>query len=193
MVTKLPYLSDDHHFAIANVAAQAAELDLVLDSAVYLTIQPEQVSLYLVKNLGPDRLVEILKLALIAELPNYKNNISALFDRIKKCRRQRNEVLHWMHEAADSKDIVRFVDQRRGREPKPKDMTAKDIQQIADETQDCHFEIVEWFNLYNWHCEIRLHGTPEQLTHPPHWALPRKLRPPNKPPPRARQPRKPQR
>jgi hypothetical protein len=92
--TRLPYLSDDHHFAIANVAAQSAELDIVLDSAVYLTIVPKEVSLYLVKNLGPDRLVEILRLAFIAELSEYAPTINTLFERVKTMRSERNHVLH---------------------------------------------------------------------------------------------------
>jgi hypothetical protein len=191
MATKLPYLSDDHHFAIANVAAQSAELDIVLDSTVYLTIVPTEVSLYLVKNLGPDRLVEVLRLALVAELPKYELKINASFEWVKTMRSTRNQVLHWLHEGTDSEDIVRFTDKRRGRERKPKDFTAADIQKIADSIRDCYGEILEWWNLYNWHCEIRLHGRPEQLDHPPHWALPKKLRPPDKPPPRGRQPRKP--
>jgi len=72
------------------------------------------------------------------------------------------------------------MDKRRGREAKPKDMTAKDIQKLADAIDANADELVEWWNLYNWHYEIRLHGKPSQLTHPPRWALPRALRPPRK-------------
>jgi hypothetical protein len=186
MVTKLPHLSDDHHFALANVAAQSAELDIVLDSAVYLTIEPPEVSLFLVKSLAPDRLVEILRLALVAELAEYEPKINSLFQRVKTMREARNQVLHWLHEPTQSREIVRFSDKRRGRDKTPKDLTARDIQKIADGIRDCYSEILEWWNLYNWHHEVRLHGKPKHLAHPPNWALPKKLRPIDEPKPKKR-------
>ena len=41
--TKLSHMSDDHHFAIANVAPHSAILDHVIDKLIYLTIEPSQV------------------------------------------------------------------------------------------------------------------------------------------------------
>jgi hypothetical protein len=188
MATKLPFLSDDHHFAIANVAAHAATLDQIIDRLVYLTVEPDLVSEFLVKNISVDRLVDVLRLALVAELKNYASLIDRMFGRLKAARTERNRVLHWLHETTESPDIVRFTDKRAGREQNPKDYTAKDIQKIADTMQDSYDELVEWWNLYNWHHEVRLHGKPAQLAHPPRWALPKKLRPPNKQQPRGHQP-----
>jgi hypothetical protein len=87
-------------------------------------------------------------------LTEYAPKINALFERVKTMRGMRNQVLHWLHEGTDSQDIVRFTDKRRGRERKPKDFTAANIQKIADSIRDCYGEILEWWNLYNWHCEI---------------------------------------
>jgi len=191
MATKLPLLSDDHHFAIANVAAHSATLDLVIDRLVWLTIEPHNVAEFLVKNIPADRLVQILRLALIAELENYAAKIEALFGRIKKCRSERNHVLHWLYETTpDNPEAIRFIDRRGGRTPDPKDYTAADVQTIASTMADAYGELLEWWNLYNWHREVRLHGKPSQLAHPPRWALPKMLRRPKPTPPRGRPPRR---
>jgi hypothetical protein len=189
MATKLPFLSDEHHFAIANVAAEAAKLDHAIDRLVYLTIEPDLVSQFLVKTVPADRLVEILRLALLAELPSYATHINALFVRIKSVRKERNEVLHWLYEATDSPTIVRFTDKRAGREQNPKDYTASGIQKIAANIADSFNELLEWWDLYNWHHGVRLQGKRAQLVHPPRWALPKKLHPPNRQKPRAHPPR----
>jgi hypothetical protein len=145
---------------------------------------------YLVKNVPTDRLVEIVRIAMVSEITEHASLIESLFGRIKKCRQDRNRILHWLHESTNKPDVVRFIDKRAGRDRNPKDYTAADIQAIAAITDAACDEIVEWWNLYNWHREVRLHGTRAQLAHPPHWALPKILRSQDKPPPRGRQPRK---
>jgi hypothetical protein len=186
MATKLPFLSDDHHFAIANVAANSATLDHVIDRLVYLTIEPHDVAAYLVKNVPADRLVEIIRLAFVAELQEHSGLIDALFKQIKKCRTERNHVLHWLHESTDKPDVIRFTDKRGGRQQDPRDYTATGIQKIADAMAAAYGELLEWWSLYNWHHDARLFGKLGQLTPPPHLVLPKSLRPPGKPRPRAR-------
>ena len=193
MTTKLPFLSDDHHFAIANVAVHSATLDQTIDRLVYLTILPHSVAEFLVKNTPPDRLVEILRLTFVAELAQHSALIDALFGQIKKSRSDRNHVLHWLHESTEKPDVVRFArfaDKRGGRKASPKDYTASDIQKIADTMAESSGELLDWWNLYNWRCAARWRDTPEPPTAPPHFPLPKSLRQLSKSPPRGRQPRK---
>lgn len=191
MAIKLPYLSDDHHFAIAIVAAKSAELDHLIDTLLYLTIEPEDVSLFILKNVNSDRLVELLRLALGAELAQFKKDLDGLFERVKTVRTGRNQILHWLSESTESKDIVRFTDKRRGRERKPKDLTANDIQNIAIAIGECVDELVQWWNAYNWYRTVRSHGKSEKSAHPPYSTFPKKLRPSDKLRQHERQPRKP--
>jgi hypothetical protein len=187
-MSKQRHLPDEHHFAIANVAVRAAQLDHVIDGLAYFMVRPEPVSKYLVRTIGTDRLLEIIRLALISELSGYETQIAELFGRVTACRTNRNHILHWLSEGGAKDDIVRFTDMRRGRDRKPKDLTAKEIQMVADATFECADELLEWWNFYNWH--TTLHDRPDLLARPPRWALPRKLRRPKASPlkPRRRRP-----
>lgn len=192
MSSKLGYLPDEHQFAIAAVAARAAELDNAIDRLIYLLMdQSDPVAEFILKNLNADRLVELLRTIFVSRLPAQEKHLKILFDKIKTGRGERNHVLHWLSETTEAADVVRFADKRAFRTAQPKDLTATDIHKIAGKLHECYAELIEWFNYANWYLEVSAHGTREQLSQPPHWAAPRALRQPNKPQQRGRRRQRP--
>ncbi len=60
------HLSDDHHIAIARVAIEASRLEWQIEKTIESAFrQQPTVGAFLLKNLGSDRIVELLKAALL--------------------------------------------------------------------------------------------------------------------------------
>ena len=70
MPTRLPHISDDHHFAIANVAGRAAQMDVHIRKipAGWMSSNRRRRNI-LLKNLGADRVVGLLKMMKLDTFP----------------------------------------------------------------------------------------------------------------------------
>ena len=79
MTTKLPQITVDHHFAIANVAARSSQMEIHIEKTVAkgLLNQPKTAE-SLLKNLGSDRVVGVLKSILLDAAPEEKRRIDNL-------------------------------------------------------------------------------------------------------------------
>jgi|ETNmetMinimDraft_13_1059891.scaffolds.fasta_scaffold17961_1 hypothetical protein len=79
MTTKLPQITVDHHFAIANVAARSSQMEIHIEKTVAkgLLNQPKTAE-SLLKNLGSDRVVGVLKSILLDAAPEEKRRIDHL-------------------------------------------------------------------------------------------------------------------
>ena len=180
MPTKLPFLPDEHQFAIALVAVTAAELDMTIEKLVYLMFgQPDSITEFILKNLHANRIMDFLLTLFLARLPNYEGYLNELFARIKTSRQDRNDLLHWLYDTSHKGDTIKIEDKRPFRHKPPREMTAGDIQVIADSLENCVDELVEWMILHDWVHGHPLSDKPEQQPRPPNWALPSKIRPPN--------------
>jgi hypothetical protein len=152
MPVKLPFLSTEHHFAIANVAAYSATLDQSIERFIYLWLgDPTEIAEFILKTLSFDRLIELLRIMYEIRLPKHTANIEELFKKIKKSRGERNQVLHWMYEKTDASDTVQFRDRRPFRSSEPKRMSALDIQKVAGELHACLNGLTEWHIFADWY------------------------------------------
>jgi hypothetical protein len=71
MPNKLPFLPDDHHYAIANVAVVAAQLDHMIEATIETALlDRKSTAEFMMKNLGADRVVGLLKAVLLDMAPD---------------------------------------------------------------------------------------------------------------------------
>ncbi|MCH8999509.1 MAG: hypothetical protein IID48_14780 [Proteobacteria bacterium] len=138
MVEKLPYLPDEHHYAIAAVAARAAQLDHHIEHAISCClIDHPKTAEFALKNLSADRVVGLLKAVLLDMPPRNPEKIEDLISKIMKLRSERNELLHWLWGKSDEADKAAYSSIRPFREKQTKEKTAAEIQEIAEGMLAC--------------------------------------------------------
>jgi hypothetical protein len=145
MVEKFPHLSDDFHFAIANVAAYSSRLEYHIERTIHKSLAgtPETAE-YLLKNTGADRLVGLLKALLLDLFPDEKPQVDRLVSLIKSARKERNQIFHntWITGATPETSIN--VSSRPFREFRHKEMKPEQVQQIADDLHEASRALLEW-------------------------------------------------
>lgn len=178
MPRKLPFLPDEHHYAIARVAISAAQLDHAIERLIYLLLAlPDQVAEFILRNINTNRLIELLQTIFLCGVPEEESDIKALFQRIKVARQDRNDILHWFYEESSIAGSAKLSDKRPFRKKPAREMTAKDVEAVADSLDQCQGELVEWMAYYDWRKELSLHDVPAEQSDPPYWAIPAKFRP----------------
>jgi len=145
MPTKLPHLSDDHHFAITNVAARASQLENHIEKTIEkgLLKQPKMAE-FLLKNLGADRVVRLLKAILLDAAPEEESQIDNLIRTINDLRTDRNEILHWTWGPGEKEGEALSATSRPFREFRYSYKTPDQIQKIADEMTGVSHALMEW-------------------------------------------------
>lgn len=145
MTTKLPHISDDHHFAIANVASRSSQMEVHIEKTVEkgLLNQPKTAE-FLLKNLGTDRVVGVLKAILLDTIPEEENQIENLIKTIQELRTERNEILHatWIPGLLEGVSVS--ASSRPFRKFRYSPMAPDDVQKIADEMQSVSHALMEW-------------------------------------------------
>lgn len=153
MVDKLPYLSDEHHYAIAAVAARAAQLDSIIEiSIASLLLAVPKTSAFVLKNMNGDRYVGLLEQMLLDLIPQREAIIKAAFERVGKLRTERNEILHWIYGVSDDPALARYTSIRPHRQPQERSKTAEEIQAVANEMLDLVLVISALASLSNALC-----------------------------------------
>ena len=145
MTKKLPHLTEDHHFAIANVAARASQLENQIERTIEqaLLSQPKTAE-FMLKNLGMDRVVSLLGAILLDAAPDEGPQIGNLLATINDLRSERNEILHWSWIPGMGGDTPLNATARPFREFRYSERTAEQVQKIADEMQDVVHALLEW-------------------------------------------------
>lgn len=145
MTTKLPHISDEHHFAIANVAARSAQMDVQIERtiAVALAKQPKTAE-FLLKNLGADRVVGALKALLLDAQPEQEEPINRLIEKINDLRTERNETLHWTWIRGYEAGTAIAATNRPFREFRHAARSAEQVQNIADEMRTVVQALLIW-------------------------------------------------
>lgn len=150
MIDKLPFLSDEHHYAIAAVATRAAQLDAHIEMSIWSILTFAKLSgtsKYVLKNMNGDRYVGLLRELLLDELPNLSEQINSGFDQISALRTERNEILHWLYGKADDPAIAKSSSVRPHRPIKEKFRTALEMQKVAEDFLEYAILIVGWTDL----------------------------------------------
>lgn len=138
MVPKLPYLTDEHHYAIARLAVYGAELDHVIELTVDVMFRnTPNTAKAVITNLTTDRLLGVLDALLADKYPTEAAQHSQMVADIKATRLDRNQVMHSLtDETGDDTEIVTFRSRRPYRKETDNDMSAKDIYDIALKMMD---------------------------------------------------------
>ena len=145
MPTKLPHLTDDQHFAIANVAGRAAQMDVQIEKTIVAGLrQQPKTAEYLLKNLGADRIVGLLKTVLLDTFPKKKDPIDALNKTIRELKADRNEILHWTWIPGQKPETSISATARPFREFRYNEMSADQIQVIADDMLAVTRALLKW-------------------------------------------------
>lgn len=167
MTTKLPFLSDEHHYALANVAARASQLDHHIEYAISLTLSEQpKIAEYLLKNLSPDRIVGLLRAVLLDTLPDHETQIESLVAEIRRVRSERNDLLHWIWGKAESEDTAIQAAARPFRERRIVKRKASEIQKIADDMLQLATTLAAWQTIITENQIQTLHERLAQLTPP---------------------------
>lgn len=145
MTTKLPQLTEEHHFAIANVALRAAQMEFQIERTIEVALQEQpKTAEFLLKNLGTDRVVNLLNAILLDAKPNEEAVIDKLIATIRDLRGERNQTLHsfWIKGFRDDTAIA--ASNRPFRKFRASEKTAEQVQKIADEMQAVVHALLEW-------------------------------------------------
>lgn len=130
MIPKLPVLPEDHHYAIAAVATQSAQLDhqiplIVLGYSVPLGDAPRG---FAERQPHSERLVRLLQALLHDEFPSEGEEIDAVIAEVKRVRGERNRILHWVWGKSDTPDMAVMAKLPVFGEHRIEEKTATDIQ-----------------------------------------------------------------
>ena len=145
MPTRLPHITDDHHFAIANVAGRAAQMDVQIEKTIAAGLrQQPKTAEYVLKNLGADRIVNLLKAMLLDTFPEEADQIDALVKTILELKADRNGILHWTWIPGLKPETSISATARPFREFRYNEMSADQIQVIADDMYEVSRGLIKW-------------------------------------------------
>lgn len=148
MTNKLSFLPDDHHFAIAHVAVRSSQLDHHIEATIdLLLLNLQHTAKVVLKNLGQDRLVDLLGALLKDKFANDHNEIDNLIAAIRKARSSRNDYLHQVWGPLEAEGFAMRASFRPHREEVFTPTTAEDIQSAAHSLMECTRAIVRWQDL----------------------------------------------
>ena len=145
MVEKLPQLTDDHHYAIANVAVRSAQMEVQIENTIEVALrnQPKTAE-FALKNLGTDRVVGFLEALLMDSRPSDAMETGNLIAKIRALRIKRNETLHWFWIKGDAPDTATAATKRPFREFSFREQTAEEVQTTADEMRTVVHALLWW-------------------------------------------------
>jgi hypothetical protein len=147
MVTKLPFLPDEHHYAIANVAVRLGQLDYHVEHIIYVAFFFQRATAkFILKNLGADRLAGLSKSIMLDTFPDEKVRTNKIFEEIARVRSARNDIMHSVWGKSEKPDTAVYIDARPFREGRLKSMTAEEIQKIADDAMELTHALIELEN-----------------------------------------------
>jgi hypothetical protein len=147
MVDKLPFLSDDHHYAVAQVAARSSQLDHMIEmTAGSLMLETPHTAAFVVRNLNHDRLVGVIGALLRDFFPEEEEEHKRLIALITSVRKERNKLMHWVWGKADDyRDAMKIGSLRPYHDNlPPTTLTAAQIQVIASQMLAACHQLRHW-------------------------------------------------
>ena len=145
MPTKLPHITDDHHFAIANVATRSSQLEIHIEKTIEVGLNNQpKIAEYLLKSLNTDRVTGLLKAMLLDAAPEEEQQIDNLIKTIAGIRTERNEILHWSWIPGLKPGESISATSRPFRKFRYVERSAEQVQKIADEAQTVIRALLQW-------------------------------------------------
>jgi hypothetical protein len=185
---KLPFLPDEHHYAIAHVATRAAQLDHAIEFSVMVQMMPHrETAQFLIKGLDINRLIGLLHTLLRENFPDECAITDGMMKDVGDARRERNEILHWLWGKGDDETTAKHGSMRPYRPDVTKTKTAEQIYSVADTmllaTMALHKLDQRRLDQLNIDFDLArsLLDTPEQQAPPEHSASPENPDPPEAP------------
>jgi hypothetical protein len=154
MPDKLPFLPDDHHYAIAHVATRAAQLDHAIEYSINIQLFPRrEAAKFLVRNIDTNCLVSLLHTILLENFVEKADLINAMMKDVVNARKERNEILHWLWGKGDDDTEARHGSMRPHREEMSKTKTARQIYDVAALMLDASIALMrldnDWLKKHN--------------------------------------------
>src|SRR6185436_17596209 len=142
MPNKLPFLPDEHQYAIAHVATRAAQLDHTIEISVDVLMGAHRrAAEHIIKNSDTNRLVGLLDALLRDKYPDRLSEIDSVMENLKTARKERNEVLHWIWSKSENEEEAHLSLLRIHREQDAKTKTAEDLYALADKLLRSSFDL----------------------------------------------------
>ena len=145
VTTKLPHLSDDHRFAIANVTARVAQMETQIEKTIVTALRSQpKTAEFLLKNFSMERIVGLLKALLLDAAPEEAPQIENLIKTIADLRSERNDFLHTFWTKGFADDTAIAASSRPFREFRFSELSAEQVQKTADEMRDVVHALLRW-------------------------------------------------
>jgi len=135
MTNKLPFLPDEHHYAITHVIARAALLDHAIHFSAASQLAPRgQLARYLLANVDLNRLIKVLHAVLLDNFAATRHDeINKLMETIRTARSERNDLMHWLWQASDEDpDRITLAQVRPYKPEATKSKTAAELYALAN-------------------------------------------------------------
>ena len=143
MPKKLPFLSDDHHYAIAHVATRAAQLEHAIEYSVDAQLLLNKGGAEcIIKRSSQNFLVDFLGALLRDNFPSRIAEIETLMADIKAAKDERNEVMHWLWGKGEDEATATIGSQRIHRPEAVKTKTASEVYAIANRLLDATHTLI---------------------------------------------------
>jgi hypothetical protein len=137
MPDRLPFLPDEHYYAITNVVARAAQLDHSLYFSLAFQLSDKRhLMKYLIANVDLNRLIKVLHAALLDNFPAKHDEINTLIKSINVARADRNDLIHWLWQKTDDPEKITLADMRPHKSEATKTKTSADIYALAQACLD---------------------------------------------------------
>lgn len=141
MVKRIHNLPDEHHFALALLATNAAQLDVHITVLIATLLEREvKTAKFLLSNLSSDRLVGLLNALLDDTFPREKNRVRVLIAQIRQLRNERNRMVHDIWQMSED-GLIFHTPIHPFRERNRQIKSAKDVERIAERFFDCSVEL----------------------------------------------------
>lgn len=145
-ITKIPFLTDAHHFALANVMVRSSQLEHHIEMTIETLMDGQENSAkFLLKNLGGDRIAGfLLELLKDARLPTITDaEATKLVTEIKRVRDERNSLMHLAWGSSDLPGQAVQGDYRPFRERRRRNVSAAFVETIASDLSAACLELVD--------------------------------------------------
>jgi hypothetical protein len=145
MPDRLPFLSDELHFAITKMALRVGQMDWHVESLISsaLSNQPTTAA-FTLKTLSADGLIGAARAILLDGWPADETRINELFDEVEAVRGERTDLLHWMWGSTAEPDAAIHASPRSIRQEEKK--TAAEIVTIAGRAMKTIEKMLWWQN-----------------------------------------------
>jgi hypothetical protein len=170
MTDKLPFLSDDFHYAITKVAAHGSVLDYMIELCLYhLLPDHENLVAYLLKHMSSNRYVGLVEALFKDAFPNEADAITAEIKAVEDARNERNRLMHWLWSKSEDPAIMKMAHVKPHREEREtRFMALEEVRGLGKAILDAHDRLNERLARFQSERLEALRQTRDALAHLQH-------------------------